>query len=341
MKKILSLILAVALLVCMLCGCESKPVFTIYNWEDYIDPGVLDDFKALHPEVEVVYENFTTNEDMYTKLKNGGGSYDVIIPSDYIIEKLISENLLAEINFENVPNYEKIAEHAKNLDFDPDNKYTVPYMWGTLGIIYDKQAVSEDEITWDVLFGDKYKTIMMKSIRDAMGAALAANGYSVNSENKDEIEVAKKFLIAQKEQENFYGYGFDDIKDKMVRGEADAALIYAGDAMYSISQNDNLAYAVPKEGSNIWFDAMVIPASSENKELAEEFINFMCETENARRNAEYIGYYTSQAEAADEISEESGNPYPAPESLVNCEIYKMFDDEVMEIYNKAWTEIFA
>lgn len=341
MKKALLIILAAVLMVSCLTACESKPVFTIYNWEDYISPDVLEDFRALHPEVEVVYENFTTNEDMYTKLKNGGGNYDVIMPSDYIIEKLIKEDLLAEINYDNVPNYEYISEFCTGLDFDPEDKYTVPYMWGTLGIIYDTDVVKEDVITWDVLFGGKYKSIMMKSIRDAMGAALAANGNSINSEDEAKIEEAKDFLIKQKEQENFYGYGFDDIKDKMVRGEAEAALIYSGDAMYSISQNPNLAYAVPAEGSNIWFDAMVIPASSQNKELAEEFINFMCETENAKKNAEHNGFYTAQGEAAAIIAEETGVSYPDLATLQNCEIFKMFEDSILDLYNKAWTEIFA
>ena len=341
MKKLLLFICAAALLVSCLTACESKPVFTIYNWEDYISTEVLEDFRALHPEVEVVYENFTTNEDMYTKLKNGGGDYDVIIPSDYIIEKLINEGLLAEIDYDNVPNYQYISDFCKDLDFDPENKYTVPYMWGTLGIIYDSEVVKEDEITWDVLFGGKYKTIMMKSIRDAMGAALAACGNSINSEESEKIEKAKDLLIEQKNQENFYGYGFDDIKDKMVRGEAEAALIYSGDAMYSISQNPNLKYAVPAEGSNKWFDAMVIPATSKNKALAEEFINFMCETENAKKNAEHNGFYTAQGKAADVIAEETGVAYPDISTLENCEIFKMFEDSILELYNKAWTEIFA
>ena len=341
MKKILTLICVLILAVSCLTACESKPVFTIYNWEDYIDPGVLDAFREAHPDIEVIYETFDTNETMYTKLKNGGGNYDVIIPSDYIIEKLVAEDLLAEINYDNVPNYQKIFDFCKGHDFDSENKYNIPYMWGTLGVIYDKTAVKEDEITWDVLFGGKYEVIMMKSVRDAMGAALAANGCSINTNDSGEIEDAKNLLIEQKALENFYGYGVDDIKDKMVRGEADAALIYSGDAMNSISKNENLAYAVPTEGSNLWFDAMVIPKSSQNKELAEEFINFMCETENAKKNAEYIGYYTAQEESAASVSEESGVEYPDIETLKNCEIYKMFDDETMSKYNKAWTEIFA
>lgn len=341
MKKILFLALALMLATLCLTGCESKPTFTIYNWEDYIDPEVIESFRAAHPEVEVVYETFDTNETMYAKLKNGGGNYDVIIPSEYIIEKLIEEDFLAEINYDNVPEFKKISEFCTGLDFDAENKYNVPYMWGTLGVIYDKTVVKEDEITWDVMFGGDYEVIMMKSVRDAMAAALASLGYSINTSDDGEIEQAKKLLMEQKEGKKFYGYGMDDIKDKMVRGEADAALIYAGDAMNSIGKNDNLAYAVPKEGSNLWFDAMVIPKTSQNKELAEEFINFMCKTENAKKNAEYIGFYTAQSEAAALIAEETGIEYPDIDTLDSCEIFRTLDDETLKKYNKAWTEIFA
>ena len=264
----------------------------------------------------MVYETFSTNEDMYTKLKNGGGEYDVIFPSEYVLKKLIDEGELAELNYDNIPNISYIAEQCKGQDYDPEGKYTVPYMWGTLGIIYDKTKVKEDEITWDVLFGDKYKVIMMKSIRDAFAAALASNGCSINSTNEEEVVAAREKLSKQMKQDNFYGYGFDDI-------------------------NENLAYAVPKEGSNKWFDAMAIPKSSKNKELAEEFINLMCETKYAKLNADAIGYYSSQAEAAELIAEETGIEYPKVEELKNCEIFDTFDDETLELYNREWTKLFA
>lgn len=341
MKKILLFIIAAALVLSTLTACESKPVFTIYNWEQYIDESVVEEFRKLHPEVDVVYETFSTNEDMYTKLKNGGGDYDVIFPSEYVLKKLIDEGELAELNYDNIPNLKYIAEQCKGQDYDPEGKYTVPYMWGTLGIIYDKTKVKEDEITWDVLFGDKYKVIMMKSIRDAFAAALASNGCSINSTNEEEVVAAREKLSEQMKQDNFYGYGFDDIDDKMIRGEADAALIYSGDAVVAMNENENLAYAVPKEGSNKWFDAMAIPKSSKNKELAEEFINLMCDTKYAKLNAEEIGYYSAQAEAAELIAEETGIEYPKVEELKNCEIFDTFDDETLELYNREWTKLFA
>lgn len=341
MKKILLFIIAAVIAVSTLTACESKPVFTIYNWEQYIDESVVEEFRKAHPDVDVVYETFSTNEDMYTKLKNGGGDYDVIFPSEYVLKKLIDEGELAELNPDNIPNLKYIAEQCKGQDYDPEGKYTVPYMWGTLGIIYDKTKVTEDEITWDVLFGTKYKVIMMKSIRDAFAAALASDGCSINSKNEAEVVAAREKLSKQMKQDNFYGYGFDDIDDKMIRGEADAALIYSGDAITAMRENKNLAYAVPKEGSNKWFDAMAIPKSSKNKELAEEFINFMCETKNAKLNADEIGYYVAQDEAAALVAEETGIEYPAVSELENCEIFETFDDKTLELYNKEWTKLFA
>lgn len=341
MKKILLFIIAAMIAVSTLTACESKPVFTIYNWEQYIDESVVEEFRKVHPDVDVVYETFSTNEDMYTKLKNGGGDYDVIFPSEYILKKLIGEGELAELNFDNIPNAKYIAEQCKGQDYDPEGKYTVPYMWGTLGIIYDKTKVTEDEITWDVLFGTKYKVIMMKSIRDAFAAALASNGCSINSKDESEVVAAREKLSKQMKQDNFYGYGFDDIDDKMIRGEADAALIYSGDAITAMRENKNLAYAVPKDGSNKWFDAMAVPKSSKNKELAEEFINFMCETKNAKLNADEIGYYVAQDEAAALVAEETGVEYPTVAELENCEIFETFDDKTLELYNKEWTKLFA
>lgn len=341
MKKILLFIIAAVIAVSTLTACESKPVFTIYNWEQYIDESVVEEFRKAHPDVDVVYETFSTNEDMYTKLKNGGGDYDVIFPSEYVLKKLIDEGELAELNPDNIPNLKHIAEQCKGQDYDPEGKYTVPYMWGTLGIIYDKTKVTEDEITWDVLFGTKYKVIMMKSIRDAFAAALASDGCSINSKNEAEVVAAREKLSKQMKQDNFYGYGFDDIDDKMIRGEADAALIYSGDAITAMRENKNLAYSVPKEGSNKWFDAMAIPKSSKNKELAEEFINFMCETKNAKLNADEIGYYVAQDEAAALVAQETGIEYPAVSELENCEIFETFDDKTLELYNKEWTKLFA
>ena len=344
MKKIMALAIAAMLcLSCLLTGCgDDRVTLNIYNWEDYIDETVLDDFQAEHPEIRVNYERFSTNEDMYNKLSKSNTKYDVLFPSDYMIEKMIDEGMLAKLDFSNIPNYQYIDEKFKNLDYDPNNEYSVPYMWGTLGILYNKKMVDETEIGWDILFGDKYKgrILMMDSVRDAMGASLKSLGYSLNSKNPAEIEEAKQKLIDQKQI--LLAYGFDDIKDKMVAGEAAVALVYAGDALYSIKQNPDLAYAVPKEGSNLFFDAVVVPANSEHKKEAELFIDFLCRTDVAKRNADYIEYYTIQTEARKLMEEEEKGEmfaYPSDEELENCEIFTSLDDDTLRLYNDAWVEV--
>lgn len=344
MKKIMALAIAAMLcLSCLLTGCgDDRVTLNIYNWEDYIDETVLDDFQAEHPEIKVNYERFSTNEDMYNKLSKSNTKYDVLFPSDYMIEKMIDEGMLAKLDFSNIPNYQYIDEKFKNLDYDPNNEYSVPYMWGTLGILYNKKMVDETEIGWDILFGDKYKgqILMMDSVRDAMGASLKSLGYSLNSKNPAEIEAAKQKLIDQKQI--LLAYGFDDIKDKMVAGEAAVALVYAGDALYSIKQNPDLAYAVPKEGSNLFFDAVVVPANSEHKKEAEMFIDFLCRTDVAKRNADYIEYYTIQTEARKLMEEEDKGEmfaYPSDEELENCEIFTSLDDDTLRLYNDAWTQV--
>lgn len=344
MKKIMALAIAAMLcLSCLLTGCgDDRVTLNIYNWEDYIDETVLDDFQAEHPEIKVNYERFSTNEDMYNKLSKSNTKYDVLFPSDYMIEKMIDEGMLAKLDFSNIPNYQYIDEKFKNLDYDPNNEYSVPYMWGTLGILYNKKMVDETEIGWDILFGDKYKgqILMMDSVRDAMGASLKSLGYSLNSKTPAEIEAAKQKLIDQKQI--LLAYGFDDIKDKMVAGEAAVALVYAGDALYSIKQNPDLAYAVPKEGSNLFFDAVVVPANSEHKKEAEMFIDFLCRTDVAKRNADYIEYYTIQTEARKLMEEEDKGEmfaYPSDEELENCEIFTSLDDDTLRLYNDAWTQV--
>ena len=202
--------------------------------------------------------------------------------------------------------------------------------------------VDETESGWAILFGDKYKgqILMMDSVRDAMGASLKSLGYSLNSKNPAEIEEAKQKLIDQKQI--LLAYGFDDIKDKMVAGEAAVALVYAGDALYSIKQNPDLAYAVPKEGSNLFFDAVVVPANSEHKKEAELFIDFLCRTDVAKRNADYIEYYTIQTEARKLMEEEEKGEmfaYPSDEELENCEIFTSLDDDTLRLYNDAWVEV--
>lgn len=341
MKKI-ALICAALLTLC-LTGCgDQRTVLNVYNWEDYIDETVLEDFETEHPDIKINYERFVTNEDLYNKLANSNASYDLLFPSDYMIEKMIQEGMLAKLDFSNIPNAQLIDPQFQNLDYDPANEYSVPYMWGTLGILYNKNMVKEETIGWDLLFGTKYQgqILMMDSVRDAMGAALMSLGYSLNSTNPEEITQAKEKLIEQKK--HILAYGFDDIKDKMVAGEAAVALVYAGDALYAMNQNPDLAYAIPKEGSNLFFDAMVIPANSKHKKEAEELINFLCSTDAAKRNANYIEYYSVQSEAMAEIKKENTSAmyaYPTEDQLKNCEIFHTLDSDTLSLYNQAWTEV--
>jgi len=343
LKRTLALLLAMLIGVGLLTGCNAyTSTLTVYNWGDYIDPDVLKIFKEENPGIKLNYEMFLTNEDMYTKLTKSNAVYDVIIPSDYIIERLIKEDRIQKLDFTNIPNYNLIDAKFKGLSFDPTNEYSVPYMWGTLGILYNKTMVDEKEISWGILFGEKYKgeILMMDSVRDAFCAALMYLGYSVNTTDPEEINKAKDLLVAQKSV--ILAYGFDDIKDKMIEGEAAVALVYAGDAVYAMKENSDLAYAIPVEGTNLFCDSMIIPKNSQNKENAELFINFMCRTDIAKMNAEYIEYYTPQKEAKalmDAEREGDNFPYPTDRELEKCQIFTHIDEQTLELYNDAWTEV--
>lgn len=343
MKKI-ALLLCLVLCVSVLPGCSGKKtVLRVYNWGEYIDESVIKEFEARNPDIHVQYETYTDNEIMYTKIKKSSTKYDVLIPSDYMIERLIQENMLSPLNFDNIPNYSLIDDKYKNLAFDPENKYSVPYMWGTLGILYDKTKVHEEHFTWNTLFDGKYanSVLMKKDMRDALGISLKSLGHSFNSTNEGELYAAKDKLNAQ--NSNVLGYVNDDGMDKMIGGEALMALMYSGDAAYCISENPDLDFAIPEEGSNLFFDSMVIPANSEHKEAAEKFINFMCEKEIAKRNAEEIGYSTPHAEVYAELSDDVKNSfaYPDVDTLNKAEIYKYLGEEKTKLYEKVWSEFQA
>lgn len=324
------------------CGQQNKTVLNVYNWGDYIDESVLKDFEEKY-DIKVNYDTYATNEDMYVKIKSGGSDYDVIIPSDYMIEKMINENLLQKIDFNNIPNYELIYDQFKNLDYDPNNEYSVPYMWGTVGILYNKTMVDDPVDSWDILWNEKYsgQIFMLDSQRESIGVALQKLGYSLNTRDTNELAQAKQALIEQKPL--VLAYVGDEVKDKMIGGEAALAVVWSGDAIYCKKENPDLEYVIPKEGSNFWFDAMAIPVTAKNKEAAEKFINYMCETEVAFKNTDYIGYSTPHIGAKEMLDEDLKNDraaYPLPEDIANCEIYKDLGDFVSE-FDKAWTEIMA
>ncbi|ABW20068.1 ABC transporter substrate-binding protein [Alkaliphilus oremlandii] len=338
-------VLVVSLVVSLfLAGCSSsaKETLTVYNWADYIDESVIKEFEKEF-DVRVIYDTFSTNEDMYVKLKSGGASYDVAFPSDYMIERMIKEDMLHKIDMSKVDNYKYIDARFQNLDFDPSNEYSVPYMWGTVGLLYDTTVVKEPVDSWELLWDEKYagQILMMDSQRDSIGITLKKLGFSVNSRDSKELELAKQELIRQKPL--VMAYVVDEVKDMMIGGEAAIAIAWSGDAMLMMGQNEKLAYVVPKEGSNLWFDNMVIPKSAKNKELAEKFINFMTRPEISLKNVEYIEYSTPNTGTMELLDEELlNNPvaYPSDDIVDNCEVFLDPSDFLKE-YDRIWTEIKA
>lgn len=324
------------------CGGDPQNTITVYNWGDYIDKSILSSFEKEYG-VKVIYEEFATNEDMYIKLKAGGSSYDVAIPSDYMIKRMIDEDMVHKIDFANVPNYQYIADRFKNLGFDPENEYSVPYMWGTVGILYNKTMVDDPVDSWEILWDEKYskQILMLDSQRDSIGITLKMLGYSLNTKDINQLEEAKAKLIEQKPL--VLAYVGDEVKDKMIGGEAALAVVWSGDAVYMKRENPDLEYVIPKEGSNIWYDSIVIPKTSKNKEAAELFINYLCDPEVAYKNADYIGYSTPHTEAIKRLPEEITSDktlYPGPDDLTNSEVFEDLADFLPE-YDRIWTEVLA
>ena len=354
LKKFLALTCSTLLLSSIFLGCGPKKdeeatqdknnnVLYVYNWGDYIDPELLTKFKE-ETGIDVKYDVYDTNEIMYQKLNSGNVSYDIVIPSDYMIEKMKEEDMLAKIDYSNIPNYKYIGEQFKNLAYDPTNEYSVPYMWGTVGIIYNTKRVSDPVDSWNILWNPKYKdqVIMPDSVRDAMAVAEKKLGYSLNTENLDQIEAAKKELMTQKKDGLILAYMVDQVKDAMVGGEASLAVAWSGDAVTMIERNPDLAYAIPKEGSNKWFDDIAINKNAKHKENDKKFINFLCDPENAEQNVEYIGYSTPNTAAYDLLPEDIRDDkvaYPDEESLKNCEVFIDLPSKILKKYDEAWLEI--
>ena len=316
----------------------------VYNWGEYIDPDVLESFEE-ETGIKVVYDEFETNEIMYPKIAAGAVSYDVVCPSDYMIEKMIQNDLLQEINFDNVPNISQIGESYMKWseEFDPGNKYSVPYCWGTVGILYNTTMVEGEIDSWDVLWDEQYKDniLMQDSVRDALMVALKRKGFSMNTDSEDEIAQATQDLIDQKPL--VQAYVIDQVRDKMIGDEAAIGVIYSGEAIYTQRENPNLEYVVPKEGSNVWIDSWVIPKNAENKENAEIFINYMCRPDIAYKNFEYITYSTPNMGARELIEDEdirnSPIAFPSDEMLEGCETYHYLGDELDNLYTEYWNKV--
>ena len=316
----------------------------VYNWGEYIDPEVLTMFEK-ETGIDVVYEEFETNEILYPKVSSGAIAYDVVCPSDYMIQRMIENDLLTEINFDNIPNIKNIGQQYmdQSRQFDPENKYSVPYTWGTVGILYNKTMVDEPVDSWSILWDPKYKDniLMQDSVRDAFGVTLKYLGYSLNSTDLDELNDAKKLLIEQKPL--VQAYVIDQVRDKMIGNEAALGVIYSGEAIYTQKENPNLEYVIPKEGSNIWIDSWVIPKNSEHKENAEKFINFLCRPDIALINFEYITYSTpneaARALIEDDDIRNSEIAFPDLSKYDNLETFQYLGTEADQVYGDLWNKV--
>ena len=327
----------------------------VYNWGEYIDEDVITQFEE-ETGIKVTYDMFETNEEMYPIIEAGAVMYDVVCPSDYMIQKMVENELVQELNLENIPNLEYIDETylTKSQSFDPQNKYSVPYTWGTVGIIYNVQRLEELGIEPPTYWSDlwdpalKGEILMQDSVRDALMVALKMNGHSLNSTDSAELEEAKNLLMEQKPL--VQAYVVDQVRDKMLNGEAAVGVIYSGELLYLQEEAEllnldyELKYVIPEEGSNVWIDAWVIPYNAQNKENAEKWIDFLCRPDIALKNFEYITYATPNAGAFEMLDEEIQNNksvFPDDDILENCEVYQYLGTDADDMYSALWKEIKA
>ncbi len=354
MKKLISLLLCLALTVGCAgiltgCGGGEKTTLYVYNWGQYIaegDDGSLDviaAFEEKYPDIHVEYSTYDSNEIMYSKLSNGGITVDVIIPSDYMVGRMRQEGMLLELNFDNIPNYQYIDESFRNMAYDPENKYSVPYTWGTVGIIYNTKYVDPEDVTgWELLWNEKYadKILMFDNSRDAFGIAQYLLGYSVNTTDEAELRACQEKLKEQKPV--VQQYVMDQIFDYMENEEAWIAPYYAGDYLTMVEENPALAFYQPAEqGFNVFVDAMCIPTCCQEKEAAEKFINFLCDPEISAANLDYLGYSVPASESKQYMDPEMAeNPvaYPSEETLKNATSFDFLPEEVSRLMESLFME---
>lgn len=321
----------------------------VYNWGEYISDGSEEGTLDVNAEftkltgIKVNYTNFATNEELYAKLKNGGSSYDIIIPSDYMISRMIKEDMLEPLDLEKIPNFKYIMDKFKTSEYDPKSEYSVPYTWGTVGIIYNSSLVDETNIDWDILWNEDYSNniLMFDNPRDAFAIAETMLGYSLNTEKPEELQKAADLL---KQQKKFVqAYVMDEIFDKMGVGEALVAPYYAGDALTLLDEYEDLSFVIPESGTNLFVDAICIPKGSPNKEAAEMYINFMCEPDIAYATTEFIGYATPNSGAYEKLDDEiknDGISYPDDEFLnTKTTVFKNLSDEANLQMQTLWTEM--
>lgn len=350
MKKLMQSLIAVLLISAGLLiavnrlnsaqGYTSGNTLTIFNWGDYIDEDLIDRFEE-ETGIKVIYETFDSNEAMLTKIEQGGTTYDIAVPSEYMIEKMVEEDLLLPIDHSKIPNLKYIDSRFLDLPFDPDNKFSIPYFWGTVGIIYNTDMVEGEITKWNDLWDPKYKNsiLLTDGAREVMGLALNSLHYSLNDTNKEHLLEAKEKLEAL--TPNIKAIVGDEIKLLMLNEEAPIGVVWSGTAAEIMWEKDNLEYVVPEEGSNLWFDNMVIPKTAKNIEAAHQFINFMLDPEVAAQNADYVGYSTPNKEALKYMDEETVNDerfYPDDEMTSRLEVYENLGKHNLAYYNELYLQ---
>lgn len=355
MKKVICVVLSVLLAVSCLaglsgCGSSKKTTLYVYNWGQYISEGddgsldVIAAFEEAYPNIRVQYSTYDSNEIMYSKLSNGGITVDVIIPSDYMIGRMVQEGMLEELNFDNIPNYQYIDDSFKNTSYDPENKYSVPYTWGTVGIIYNTKYVDEADVTgWELLWNEKYagKILMFDNSRDAFGIAEYLLGYDVNTTDEAELQACSAKLAEQKPV--VQQYVMDQIFDAMENEEAWIAPYYAGDYLTMVEENPDLAFYRPTaQGYNMFIDAMCIPTCCQEKDAAEAFINFLCSPEISSANMEFLGYSVPSTAAKELMDPEvagSEVAYPDADTLTTGTSFNFLPEETSRYMESLFMEV--
>ncbi|WP_438316679.1 ABC transporter substrate-binding protein [Sporosarcina sp. FA9] len=322
-------------------GRSGKNSLTVYNWGEYIDPDLIKQFE-LETGIKVTYETFDSNEGMMGKVEQGGTAYDVTMPSEYMIEMMTEKDLLLPIDYSLIPNVINIDPYFMDLPFDPNNKYSLPYFWGTLGIAYNPELLEGQTFeSWDDLWDPslKQEIILVDSARETIGMGLNSLGYSLNSTSLSELRKATDKLKTL--SNNVKAVIGDEVTPLMINGEAAISLTWSGQAADMMSENEDINYVVPEEGSNLWFDNIVIPRTAKNIEGAHAFINFMLDAEVAAQNADYVGYSTPNLEAMKlmdtEVTEDE-RFYPDEETRDHLEVYKNLGLEMLGIYNELFLE---
>ena len=338
MKKLIPFIVVLVVFLMTACNDDNEKLY-VYNWGDYMDMDVVKEFEEEY-NVKVIYQEFATNEDLYVKIKNSSEPMDVIFPSEYMLERMSNEGLLNELDFSKLDNFKYVDKDLTGMSYDKENKYSVPFFWGTVGIIYNSEKYPEGLQKWADLWNEKYKKdmVLYYSQRDILMVALKKLGYSMNTSDEAQLEDAKNELIDQKPL--VYAYLGDEIKDILIAEDANVGVVYSGDAGIVIEENPKYKYVLPKEGTNLWFDVAAIPKNARNVNRAHDFINFLLRPEIAARNAEYLQYATVESEAKKYLPESLVNNealYPDRTNMTNFEIFED-PSQKLKLYDRIWTE---